>query len=376
MGRCWTCGAEVGGHVFTCSVCQKTQRELVARRQRISTSTPFSKFIDYSLTELFFGKEDTRVYIAADIASTLENISSLIEWGFEELNWKMEQMTYILESIDATLKTPGQTQANEWRQIAEELRRRGVLEESEQYFSKSLEQNPLDYRTYVGLAETHIQMGKFDEAKTLLQRSLIHAPENKHKSYSYRLIGHIYFSEEDYKGATLALQSSVELSPSYYLGHYDYAQYCALLGDKENCLNSLRVAISGEPSLFRLAERERNFEVLKQEVKNFLEGIRPDLRIADRMRDSSGTLRFIVAESDLEEAEKTLSMLIKKFGAERTRELKKCRKECDRARSKFKKAREISYQPFSQVRRHVFDAIRQAEKAKNRVLDLQNSSEA
>ena len=111
--------------------------------------------------------------------------------------------------------------------MAEELRRRGVLGKSEEFFLKSLEANPLDYRTYISLAEAYLKMDRFDEAKAYLEESLPHAPRLSrfrqereierrrmrksvglplheseapsifdYKSYSYRLIGHMYACRE------------------------------------------------------------------------------------------------------------------------------------------------------------------------------------
>lgn len=63
--------------------------------------------------------------------------------------------------------------------MAEELRSRGVVDRSEEFFFKSLETNPLDYRVYVGLAEVYLQKDAFDEAKAYLEESLPHAPKGR-----------------------------------------------------------------------------------------------------------------------------------------------------------------------------------------------------
>ena len=252
MARCWSCGAEVSGvraatsGVPTCPACQT--------------------------------------------AEGISEIASTLEWGFEEFEWKLNLITGILGSIgktlgsiDKTLKTPSQTQANEWRQIAEELRRRGVLDESEKLFLKSLEANPLDYRTYIGLGTTYLEMGKLHEARSIWERSLPHAPKLgetaqllDYKSYSYRLIGRTYFCEENYEQAASALENAIELSPFHYPAYYDYAQYCALIGDKENCLSSLRTAIINECIPFQLLEEERNFEPFRKEIDGLLNAMKSD----------------------------------------------------------------------------------------------------
>jgi tetratricopeptide (TPR) repeat protein len=155
--------------------------------------------------------------------------------------------------------------------MAEELRRRGVFKKSEELFLKALNLNPLDYRIYVGLAETYLQMNEFDKAKTFLKDSIPHAPESYYIAYSYRLIAHIHFCEEDYFHAVAVAQMAIERSPSYQDAQYDYAQYSALVGEKKGCLVSLQKLISTEPRYFYLAQSESNFDALRGEVEYLLQ---------------------------------------------------------------------------------------------------------
>jgi len=209
------------------------------------------------------------------LSTGLSKIASVIEWGFGEITWQLQQQTDLLRSIDHTLKTPSETRANEWRRHAEELRRRGALEESEEFFLKALNEYRLDYRIYVGLAETYLQMNRFDQARTFLEKSLPHAPRKEidYKSYSYRLIGHIQACEQDYEAAVSTLRSSIDLSPTYEDGHYDYSQYCAQTGNNKACLSSLQQAILAKPLYWYLAQKERNFDPVRSEIERLLSNI-------------------------------------------------------------------------------------------------------
>ena len=285
MARCWSCGAEIaGGPGYICSHCGQIAEGEITEIIQLEGLRRGVDEVHKNLGVL------TRVQREGfdKLASRLSEVASVIEWGFEELRWQLEQQTEVLQSIDKTLKTPSETQANEWRQMAEELRNRGVLKEAESFFLKAVEADPLDYRIYIGLAQTYLQLEKFDRAKAFLEKSLPHAlleiqSEEKdeeyaayslpfdYKSYSYRLIGRIYFCEENYDQAALVLEKSIKLSPHYWEGHYDYAQYCALVDKKESCLGSLRLAVSANPLYFYLAGKERNFTPFRGEVDNLLE---------------------------------------------------------------------------------------------------------
>jgi len=262
--KCWSCGSDLAGglrHFFTCPLCSQVE-ELKGVQDALDKG--FSEVIEV-LDEGF-----------EELSAQLANIASILEWGFEEVNWRLDQIKGILGSIDKTLKTPSQTQANEWRQIAEELRGREVLDESERFFLESLETNPLDYRTYIGLGKTYLQLGDGGKARLYWEKSLPHAPKKEidYKSYSYRLIGHLDFCEGNSQKAATILKKAVDLSPNYWFAHYDYAQYSALSGDEKNCFSSLVVLMAKEPTLLKLAEREKNFEKLKKEIQTLLQPIR------------------------------------------------------------------------------------------------------
>ncbi len=111
------------------------------------------------------------------VADELSTLAGIVQGGFDELNWELQQQTHILLSIDETLKSPSQTQAREWREMAEQLRSRDCLDEAEQCFLKSLEVCPLDFRTYVGLAMNFLRKNDFDKAEGILTRSFPHAPK-------------------------------------------------------------------------------------------------------------------------------------------------------------------------------------------------------
>jgi tetratricopeptide (TPR) repeat protein len=298
MAKCWTCGATVSGWQYTCSACQGLKELKDLHKKVESYQGDISQRLDYMAEAQQEGFES----LMSTLSSGLSEIASAIEWGFGELSWQLQQQTDVLRSIDHTLKTPSETKANEWRLHAEELRHRGVLEESEEFFLKALNEYRLDYRIYVGLAETYLEMNKFDKAKVFLEKSLPHAPKKEidYKSYSYRLIGHIYACEENYNQAVSILRTSIELSPTYEDGHYDYAQYSAQMRSKEICLFSLQKAILAKSIYWYLAQKERNFDPLRSEVEQLLSGIRME---ASRRAENT----ISKAETMLKELDKTTS---------------------------------------------------------------------
>lgn len=322
MAKCWTCGSSISGYHYECSFCKDTIRELESIQETISGGfEDLARIQKYGFDQL---------------SDQLSEIATVIEWGFGELSWQLQQQTDVLRSIDHTLKTPSETKANEWRLHAEELRRRGVLEESEEFFLKAFSEYRLDYRIYVGLAETYLQLDKFNKAKVFLEKSLPHAPQKDdidYKSYSYRLIGHIYACEEDYIKALDSLHSSIKLSPNYADGLYDFAQYASLVNDDvvaRICLQTfqewggnwalkdyklvrfmcLQKAIEDKPVYFYLAEKEKNFEPQRNTVQ---------LALKNLLNNAHGGVETIIAKINTisEEVDRAVSKAIEALNKSR-----------------------------------------------------------
>jgi len=348
MAECWTCGAQVESLQYACSSCREL-KEIQNLQKKVAS---FQGDVSDKLNYLAQVQREGFQELTDTLSSGLSEIASAIEWGFGEIVWHLQQQTGILRSIDHTLKTPSETQANEYRKMAEELRRRGVFDESEEFYLKALELNRLDYRIYLGLAETYLQSNKFDKAKSALERSLPHAPDEimeipakdllgpitretfinvletekeskelreiffkiatgEHtginpyilmnwKSYSYRLIGHIYACNGEYGKAAEDLKHSVELSSAYGDAHYDYAQYNAQIGNNETCLLHLEGAILRNPVYWYLAKEERHFDPLRNEVEDLQVNIKLDaFRALEPVTEKS--------QSGLSEASKAIS---------------------------------------------------------------------
>jgi tetratricopeptide (TPR) repeat protein len=260
------------------------------------------------------------------VADQLSTLAGIVQGGFDELNWKLQQQTQVLLSIDLTLKSPRQTKARELREMAEELRQRGELEKAEKFFLDSLDLNPLDYRTYIGLAfnylrksdfdkEEEVRKIDFDKAEEVLTRSFLHAPkgipgpsrqrpvrhkriedmtddesaeaafddlddletqeetEFDYKSLSHRLIGRICACRGDYGRAAAELRSAIDLSPHYPEGNYDYALYCVQSGTTSGWEEPLRRAITAQPGYLNVAWVERRFAPARQELESLLSGL-------------------------------------------------------------------------------------------------------
>ncbi len=214
-----------------------------------------------------------------DIKYASDRVSGKFDDLIHEQRQGFNVLSSSIQEIATILKIPSETQAEEWRLMAEELRRREVYDESIELFLKALNANRLDYQIYIGLAETYLRIRQFDNAKTYFENSLPHAPSSSiftYKSYSLRFIGHIYYCRADYDKAIESLGKAIELSPSYTKAHYDLAQYYAVTGDAERAIPFLQKVIEKDSLYFNLAEREQNFNPIKDAILQLLGDIKRD----------------------------------------------------------------------------------------------------
>lgn len=268
MATCWSCGSTVSDFCYNCPSCESLGALTELKEEALANGQGIDRLAAIQLAG--FQK------LQATLSQGLSQIATAMEWGFAEVSWQLQQQTDVLKGIDETLKTPAETQANEFRQMAEKLVRRGVLDEAEEFYRKSLELNRLDYRTYIGLAGTLLRQNDFEEALKVLHRSLPHAPTSKGeaiddwRSYSLRLIGHVHACLADYGEAEAALSEAVQLSPRYAECLYDLAQVSAQVGRVRQCIESMRAAVEIEPLYWYLCQRQRAFVPVQKPLKQLL----------------------------------------------------------------------------------------------------------
>ncbi|MDI6744450.1 MAG: hypothetical protein QMD07_03630 [Thermodesulfovibrionales bacterium] len=129
------------------------------------------------------------------------------------------------------------------------------------------------------------------------------------------------------------MQNSIELSPTYEDGHYDYAQYCAQQRKKESCLSSLQNAIVAKPLYWYLAQKERNFDLVRSEVEKLLSSI---------ITEASNRAKDIIAKSEnvLKEAHEAVSKARQALITSRDKASLKSNTICEQAEAKLKLAKD------------------------------------
>jgi tetratricopeptide (TPR) repeat protein len=120
------------------------------------------------------------------------------------------------------------------------------------------------------------------------------------------------------------LGKAIELSPSYTKAHYDLAQYYAVTGDAERAIPFLQKAVEQDSPYFNLAEREQNFNPIRDAVLQLLRDIKRDAyektkkgiaNVEDALKDAEYLQAKVYALQEYGAAKAKLVLAMDKFNS-------------------------------------------------------------
>lgn len=314
MATCFSCGAESPFPTFSCDSCQQLKslacinKSLAAlTTQQVATD---KRKLDISLEQckLLKNMESALRESAVKVTNQLSTLTFMVQRELQQVHWDLQQQSELLASIDHTLKTPSETQANEWRVMGVRLAARKVDTEAEQFFRKSLEMNPLDYRVYIGLANVVLRQNRFDEAYDILERSLPHAPSrvdhdevlsplnallDDFKSYTLLTQGQILACQNRISESIIRLKNACDLSPKFADARYELARQLYFAEQFAAGGAALVAAIDAEPIYFELARRDTAFRRCASSTKSVLQQV-----ISQTIRKGAHTIKHIYKQVD------------------------------------------------------------------------------
>ncbi|MBR3614968.1 MAG: tetratricopeptide repeat protein [Clostridia bacterium] len=136
------------------------------------------------------------------------------------------------------------------------------FKEAANVYNAALIYNPGEFELYYNLGIVYTRLSDFQMAKEMYEK----AAAINHKMYgaNYNL-GLIAFIQRDYDTAEKFFENSLygELEAMSY---YQLAKIYVHKGDKDKAINFLNKAIELEPSLLKVAEKEKTFEKIKEYI--------------------------------------------------------------------------------------------------------------
>lgn len=127
------------------------------------------------------------------------------------------------------------------------------------WLGRCIEGSPLDYWPRVWLAVTLLLLGRYRDALAQLEEALSYAGrEGTLVANTYRLMGLVLMAQGQPDRAKQAASQGLCARRSPHL-YYDRALFNAILGANDEAAADIRRAVTGCPSLYRLAQREPRF---------------------------------------------------------------------------------------------------------------------
>jgi len=213
------------------------------------------------------------------VADGLESLAATFEWGFSELVWQLEEQREILRDILRVLQAPLDTQAKELKKRAEYAYRNGWFDDALEDFLESEKKNRYDFTIHQNLGNIYFFEKKNPEkALEYYEKAAKYAtPESPyHASIAFLHIGLIKYLQRNFLEACEATSKALELSPDFYEASYQHAQYCANLGKYSEAIEHLKIAIAGDRYYCVKADSEKDFDVMKKQLKSLFEKLREE----------------------------------------------------------------------------------------------------
>jgi serine/threonine-protein kinase len=189
---------------------------------------------DRDLTDIFEIQSEVARQIAAALrAHVSESELSMIE----------RRPTHDLEALDSYLQ--GRFNWN--------LRTKGGLELSEQFFSRAIERDPTYAPAHAGLADSYLLLGSYGympelkalaKAKEAVDRALA-LDDRLAEAHASR--GQVLRAERDWTGEEMEYVRAIDLNPNYATAHQWYATLLAALGRSEEAYRQIAYAQDLDP---------------------------------------------------------------------------------------------------------------------------------
>jgi tetratricopeptide (TPR) repeat protein len=208
-----------------------------------------------------------------ELRDTVDAASRSVGARLDDFAWELlqelQQVRDELREINRTLKSPNRTRADESRLSAEEARRRGALQDADRLFLRALGDDPLDGRTYIGLALTYIKQGRFADAEKILSRGRLHIAQiTELEVFRLRLTGRLAACRGDLVEArSITAKARGVRGADVGLLLYEEALYAAQMGDVKATVELLKAAVDTNPGYAELSKREHCLSSVRDIVK-------------------------------------------------------------------------------------------------------------
>lgn len=253
------------GNKIADEISKNTKRKIEAANRFIVSQERISQGID----EISFGIDR--------LSDGLESLRAAFEWGFSEIVWQLEQERELLLNIKKILEAPLDIQAKELRKRAEEAYKNGWMEDALEDFLESERKNRYDFIVHQYLGNIYFFEARNPEkALSYYEKALKYSTPKSpyHGSIALLHIGLINYIQEDFQKAIEATSEAIKLSPNLLEAYYQHAQYSAVQSKYNDAIENLRIAIEGDRYYCVKADKEEDFDVMKNKLIALFEELR------------------------------------------------------------------------------------------------------
>lgn len=208
------------------------------------------------------------------IKDGVNEIGAILEWGFSEIIWQLEQSREYLKQIVEVLMAPLDTKARERKKRAEKALANGWYQDAEEEFLISEELNKFDFTIHINLGMIYL-FHNIDKHKaaTYFEKAVKYAKadSNYYACFAALHLGLAYRDLGEIEKAEASLAEAISLYPEMAEAHYQYAIYNALLGNKDKAISGLKEAIKLNRFYSVKAAKDTAFSNLSSEFDSLID---------------------------------------------------------------------------------------------------------
>ena len=214
--------------------------------------------------------------LSDDIDAGLNQLSSAFGWGIAKVVHQLELQRGELRSIVEALSTPLETEARELRRRAEFAYQNGWFDEALSDFRQVVAKNYSDFVSHQLMGNIFLNKNSLPDAQACYERAAKYARPQSPSYAAYALwhIGRVLHLRGDNKGARSVTAEALRLNPRLLEAQYDLSRYCALLGETQEGVGSLRTAIEADPGYCIRALGDDAFDGMKPALQDLFVELR------------------------------------------------------------------------------------------------------
>ncbi|HZM87048.1 MAG TPA: hypothetical protein VFF31_11035 [Blastocatellia bacterium] len=261
--------------------------------------TSGSDAADESLCNIEFGYKQ--------LAGGLDQLNADFNFLLGDVIWKLEMHEETLSNLLNELRLAEfEREARAYRSRAEKAYLNGWYQEALADFLEAEKRNYPDFGVLRSIANICLyHLIDLTESLEYFRKAAKYArpSDARQSAEAHYFAGIVCAIQHQFRDGLEHLAEAIALNPELFEAQYQKACLSAMLNDQPAAVESLKLAIKGDPRYYERAKADQSFDSVRPAVQDLLDGLmRPvQAKLAEVSRDASMLKRYVIATPEKRE---------------------------------------------------------------------------